>query len=507
MPTQKHVVPTEVASLPEGQMKEVTLGETKVLLARVNGTLHAVAAACPHYGMPLAEGLLCGSMLRCAWHQSTFDITTGKLLEPPALDGLATYPISVEDGQVIVTIPEAPTTPPAAPQAASDTRTFVILGAGAAGTAAAQALRDLGFGGRVVLVTAERDQPYDRPNLSKEFLAGQIPADYLPLRPELFYTNANITLLHQRADAIDPAGRTIHFADGSTVTYDKLLLATGAEPRQLTVPGAELANVQTLRSRADCDRLIAAATSCGVHNVVVIGASFIGMEVAAALRERKLDVTVVTPDAVPFQRVLGPEVGGFFQRLHERHGVHFRLNARVDRLDGDHTVRQVTLAAGEQLPAQLVVVGIGVRPATDLLPAQWRDDRGAIPVDEFLRVRQAQHVFAAGDIARYPDPRGDGSLRIEHWRVAEQQGRLAARNMLRDAAEPFVAVPYFWSFQFGVGLDYVGHAGRWDRVQIDGNLAAADFTAYYVRDNRVIAASSCGRSRQMSALLEIMKRD
>src|SRR5438552_8185566 len=287
-----HRIP--IAGLPaEGQMKELDLGGTKVLLARVNdGELHAMQATCPHYGMPLVEGLLCGSTLRCAYHQSLFDITSGKLLDPPALEGLTTYPLRVENGVAMVMLPDQPPVGVPAERMGED-RTFVIVGAGAAGTSAAVALRELGFRGRITLVTAEAQQPYDRPNLSKEFLAGKIPADYLPLRPDEFYTQQQITLLHQRVTAIDPAARAVHFADGSSLVYDKMLLATGAEARRLDVPGSDLGNVMTLRSREDCERLIAAASRGG--RVVVVGSSFIGMEVAASLREREMDVAVVTP--------------------------------------------------------------------------------------------------------------------------------------------------------------------------------------------------------------------
>jgi NADPH-dependent 2,4-dienoyl-CoA reductase/sulfur reductase-like enzyme/nitrite reductase/ring-hydroxylating ferredoxin subunit len=494
--------------LSDGQLREVDAGGTRVLLARVKGVIHAVTAACPHYNMPLAEGLLCGSTLHCAYHQSAFDLSTGKLLEPPALDGLVVYPVRVEDGQVLVTATpgSAPTCPPkmVKPDPTTDGRTFVILGGGAAGNAAAQALREFDFRGRIVLVTADSQSPYDRPNLSKEYLSGEIPADYLLLRPAEFYADFGIELLHRQATGVDPAARAIRFSDGSTLTYDKLLLALGATPRELDVPGmAGLENVMTLRTRDDCERLIAAAKQA--KNLVVVGSSFIGMETAASLRHRGLAVTVVAPDAAPFERVMGKEVGGFFQRLHERNGVSFRFGAQVARFDGNGKVSAVQLKNGEKLPADLVIVGIGVRPATDFLPAEWRDERGAVAVDEFLRVpSQAETVSAAGDIALYPDARGGGPTRVEHWRVAEQQGRHAARNLVLPPT-PFDDVPFFWSYQFGVGLDYVGHAGQWDEVVIDGQMDAGDFTAYYVKAGQITAASGSGRSKQMTALLELMR--
>lgn len=494
--------------LRDGQMREVKAGETRVLLVRVEGTIHAVSAACPHYSMPLVEGLLCGSTLTCVYHQSTFDVSSGKLLEPPALDGLMKYPVRLENGQVLVTVKagSAPSCPPkmAKPDPATDKRTFVILGGGAAGNAAAQALREFDFLGRIVLVTADTRSPYDRPNLSKEYLSGEIPADYLPLRPAEFYADFGIELLHRQATGVDPAARTIRFSDGSSLPYDKLLLALGATPRELDVPGARtLENVMTLRTRDDCERLIAAAKQA--KHLVVIGSSFIGMEVAASLRKRGLAVTVVTPDAAPFERVLGKEVGGFFQRLHERNGVKFRFGQQVARLDGNGQVSGVQLKNREKLPADLVVVGIGVRPATDFLPAEWRDERGAVTVDEFLRLpSHAETVSAAGDIARYPDAHGGGATRIEHWRVAEQQGRHAARNLVLPPTR-FEEVPFFWSYQFGVGLDYVGHAGQWDEVVIDGQMDTGDFTAYYVKAGRILAASGSGRSKQMTALLQLMR--
>jgi len=500
-PTEHLVCPA--TDLPEGVLKEFTIGDTAVLLARVAGQIHAVGATCPHYALPLKDGILHGTRLRCPWHHSCFDITTGAMVEPPSLDDLPRFPVRIDAGQVFVRLPLKPPTsrPPAcASHDSTGTRTFAIVGGGAAGVTAAQTLRAAGYRGRLLLITAEDALPYDRPALSKNFLNGE-PLDHpLPLHPDDFYSECDIEPLHQRVTSLDPATHMMTFADGTSLHYDAALLATGSQPRKLDVPGESLEGVFTLRSLADANKLLAAMKNAS--RAVVIGSSFIGMETAACMRQRGLAVTVISSESTPFEKILGPEVGDLFRQIHEDHGVSFRFNAKVAKFEGQDRIAGAILSTGERIPTDLAIIGVGVDPITDYLRGIPTNDDGSVTVDRFLRV--AEGLYAAGDIARFPDPCTGEPLRIEHWRTAEQHGRVAALNMLGQPT-PFEGVPYFWSFQFGVGLDYVGHAEKWDEIHIDGDIGKQDFTAFYLRGQTMLAASGCNRSTQMAALAELMR--
>ena len=505
MPTQEHAVLAD-AELAEGQLKAVRAGETAVLLSRDGGRVFATAAVCPHYKLPLEKGKVCGGRLRCPWHESGFDLATGEVREPPALDGLATYPVRVEGGQIHVTVDAdqpAHVDPPNRATGTSDQH-VVILGGGAAGNAAAEALREFGFAGRVTLVTADAARPYDRPNLSKKYLAGQMEAKGLPLRDAAYYAGRGITLTHRTAAGLDTAAKRVTFADGGAMGYDKLVLALGSTPKRLDVPGGDLAGVFTLRTRADADRIIAAAGR--VRRAVVVGASFIGMETAACLTQRGVSVTVVTPAAAPFEPKM-PGVGAFFQTLHEGHGVRFRLGAKVASLAGHGRVSGVVLEAGGTVPADLVIVGVGVRPATAWLPKDRVGEDGGVSVDETLAVPGTDGtVYAVGDIAKYPDWMSGGRpTRIEHWRLAEQHGRHAAAN-IAGPVKPFREVPFFWTNQFGKSMDYLGHAEQPDDVIVDGDVAGGTFLVYYVKDGTVAAAAGMQRKQDVMALMELMRR-
>ncbi len=492
------------SDLGDGEMKEVSAGETRILLARVGGEFHAVGATCPHYGAPLAEGALCGTRIICPWHHACFDVTTGALEEPPALDSLPRYEVRVREGRVMARVPakaEDRVAPRMSRRDASDTRLFVILGAGAAGYAAAQTLREDGFRGRVALVTREDRAPYDRPNLSKDYLQGQAEPEWMPLRPEEFYEKHDIGLLcEHEVTRVNAAAKTITFHGGDTLAYDALLVATGGSPRRLNIPGSDLKNVCLLRAFHDADSII--ETAGRSKRVVVVGASFIGMEAAASLRARGLDVTVVAPSREPFESVLGPEVGALFRRVHEERGVKFKLGSIVYRFEGTGVVEAVALEGGECVEADMVVAGVGVHPATGFLEGVNLQEDGGVVVDAHMRA--ADGLYAAGDIAAFPDPRTGERVRIEHWRTAQQQGRIAAHNMAgRPAA--FDGVPFFWTRQFDTGLLYVGHASRWDEIVYSGNVAAQDFVALYVKGGRVLAAAGVNRDRDMAALEELFR--
>jgi len=495
------------SDLRDGEMKEVSVGETRILLARVDDKFHAVSATCPHYGGPLAEGVLCGTRVVCPWHHAAFNIVNGDLEDPPALDALISYDVRVEGERILVNVPDDAkdrrTPEMVRHDALSDPRQFVIIGAGAAGYAAAQTLREEGFRGSLVMITREDRAPYDRPNLSKDYLHGHAEPEWMPLRPEQFYRGHDIKLLLKKeVSRVEPHAKKITFESGETMDYDALLVATGGAPVRLNIPGSDLKNVCLLRSFADADSIIETATRS--QRAVVVGASFIAMEAAFSLRERGLDVTVVAPSQEPFETTLGAEIGEVFRREHEAHGVRFKLGCIVYRFEGNHQVEAVMLDNGERIETDMVVVGAGVRPVTQFLEGVELDESGAVVVDS--RLRAAEGVYAAGDIASFVDTRRGKRERIEHWRTAQQQGRTAARNMVgRDVA--FEGVPFFWTRQFDVGLLYVGRATSWDEIVYRGEVSSRDFLAFYVKDNRVLAVAGMNRDAEMAAVEELMRLD
>ena len=507
-------------------MKALKLNGQKVLLVRLDGHYYAYGGACPHEGGPLGDGVLCEGHVRCPWHQAVFDGRTGHVEQPPALDDLAPLEVRVDGDKILVALPEdtpGPRTPemadynptadaeaatgrtdaaPARPteEKLRQGRTFVIVGAGAAGLAAAQALRAEGYQGKITMLTREPHAPYDRTALSKSYLEDP-DADRPVLRPGGFYRKHGIELLTGcEVTAVDVGARRVSCADGSELACDKLLLATGAVPRRLDVEGADLPGVFLLRSLADNEALRSAAETA--KRAVVIGASFIGMEVAASLRGRGIEVTVVAPESVPFERTLGPDIGRMYREKHEAEGVTFRLGQTVDRFDGDGALQGVELAGGDRLDADLAVVGVGVRPATDYLQGLDLHDDGSVPVDANLRA--AEDVYAAGDVARFPDWRTGEPVRIEHWRLALQHGQVAGRN-LAGRAQPYDDVPFFWTNQYWVITQDGGRAGQWDEIVVDGDVGQQNFVAFYVKDGRVFAAAGCERDQAMGRIAEMLR--
>lgn len=471
-------------TLSEGAIVAGTVGTSRVVLVRTEGRLFAVGANCTHYRGPLADGLVVGTTIRCPWHHAAFSLETGEALRAPALDPIGCWRVEERDGTVFVrerielqSTPAAAFTPPAS---------VVIVGGGAAGHAAADMLRREGYSNPVTIVSADRDAPVDRPNLSKDYLAGEAQDDWIPLWPPELYEERRIALrLSSPVSAIDPAARTVTLEDRSRLEYGALLLATGADPVHLPVPGSTYEQLLYLRSFADSQRIIERAA--GARRAVVVGASFIGLEVAASLRTRGIAVDVVAPDQFPLERVMGAEVGQFIKGLHEEHGVTFHLGNTVASIHAG----KVILSGGPSLDADLVVMGVGVRPSTMLAEAAGLAvDRGVL-VNEFLET-SAPGIYAAGDVARWPDPHTGERIRVEHWVVAQRQGQVAARNIL-GAREPFDAVPFFWSQHYDIAIRYVGHAERWDSVRVDGSLEARDAAVSFWNGGRRLAVATISR--------------
>jgi apoptosis-inducing factor 3 len=471
-----------LSSLAEGAM---LLGQAQgepVILVQQRGELFAIGAVCTHYGAPLAQGLLVADTVRCPWHHACFSLRTGEALRAPALNPVPCWRVEQRDGKAFVRERLENANRRAPPATSTMPGSVVIVGGGAAASAAAETLRREGYAGRLTMLSADESVPYDRPNLSKNYLAGSAPEDWIPLRSPEFYKEQNIDLrLGVRAAAIDTANRQVELADGGRHAYDALLIATGAEPVRLALPGGDLPHVHYLRTFADSRVLVGRASMS--KRAVVIGASFIGLEVTASLRARNIDVHVVGREACPMEKILGADVGNLIRRLHEEHAVKFHLGTTATSIDE----RSVTLQSGESIPADLVVIGVGVRPSIALAEqAGLAIDRG-ITVNEYLET-SVPGIFAAGDIARWPDRLTGERIRVEHWVVAERQGQTAARNIL-GRRERFDAVPFFWTEQYDFGLAYVGHAEQFDKVEIDGQLDAHDCTITYRRDGQKLAVA------------------
>jgi NADPH-dependent 2,4-dienoyl-CoA reductase/sulfur reductase-like enzyme/nitrite reductase/ring-hydroxylating ferredoxin subunit len=488
------------ADLQEGIPRLVKAGDDDVYLVRIDGTVRAVGNKCPHYECPLNEGTLVGHIVVCRCHDARLDVTTGRMVSPPALNDLPVYPVRIEAGDVLVGPVEKPRFPKAG---GTDSRTFIIVGAGAAGNAAAETLRREGFAGRIVMMTSEKDPPYDRPNLSKEFMSGKAKPEWMPLRNAKFYQNQNIEVLTDTTvTSLDARRKTVSLNGGAAMSFDKALLATGGAPRTLPIPGADGEGCFNLRSFADARSILEAAT--GAKKAVLIGAGFIGMELASSLGERGLAVEVVAPEALPFAQLVGERVALYLKKRHQEKGVVFHLGATVRQISGARGAKAVILADATRLEADFVIFGTGVLPVVGYLAGTGLVKDGGVPVNDRLETTAAD-VYAAGDIAIVPDPIEGRGMRIEHWVVAERQGQHAARAMLGSAAG-YDEVPFFWTRQTGISLKHVGSTGAWDALAFRGDVEGGKFVAGYYRKGTLVAAAGVGLPTELTAIELMLRR-
>jgi len=496
------------ADLQPGQMRVVEISNKKVLLLHTtDGHWGAYDAACPHAGGPLEKGALCGTHLICPWHKGCFSASNGAVLEPPSLESLRSYFLEVSEDEIRID-PDRTNLKKDAPDRrkinSKSNQTFVVLGAGAAGTAAVRELRALGFAGRLVMISREQRSPYDRTLLSKMYLSGQIDSSQLPLQPKSLLSDCQVEFIVAEIHCVDSAKHTIGFKNGfPALHYDELLVATGGKPKPLPLPNSN-SQPFVLRNVEDADRLIAAAE--GAKSAVMIGASFISMEVASALLERGLAVTIISRDRIPLIKQLGAEMGQLILEKHVKKGIRFLLQADVLEISHDRSASNVRLKNGQELKADLVVTGIGIEPATEFLRDVPRNEDQSLSVDAFMRVLGVDSMYAAGDLANFPLPGSNNQrARIEHWRVAQQQAKTAAANMM-GLEHPYEKVPYFWTYHYGVRYEFFGRIPEHRKLLIEGDLEAPNFVAAYVANGRCDAFFAANRESETASLLDYMQR-
>jgi len=478
-----------VRDLADGAIAVGKAAGDDVVLVRRGDEFFAVGATCTHYHGELSQGLVVGDTLRCPLHHACFSLRTGEALRAPALDPLPRWHVERIDDRVFVRekLPELGRKQLCrSADGHMAPASVVIIGGGAAGLGAAEMLRREGYDGPLTLISADDWPPYDRPNLSKDFLAGAAPDEWMRLRLPEYYREQKIELLlNARVSALDIPARQVHLENGTMYGFEALLIATGSEPVQLQIEGATSSQLHYLRTFSNARAIVSRAASA--RRVAVIGASFIGLEVAASLRSLGIAVDVIAPGSQPMERVMGPEVGLMVRELHEAHGVVFHMGETISKIEGS----ALLLTGGGTVEADFVVLGVGVRPSVTLADkAGLTTDRGIV-VDEYLET-SASGIFAAGDVARWPDPHSGEMIRVEHFVVAEQQGQVAAKNIL-GRRERFDAVPFFWSQQYDVAINYVGHAENWDSVEIDGSLHARDCSVSYKRGGKTLAFATISR--------------
>jgi NADPH-dependent 2,4-dienoyl-CoA reductase/sulfur reductase-like enzyme/nitrite reductase/ring-hydroxylating ferredoxin subunit len=480
----------DVERVPDGGIVAGDVGNKHVFVWRSGSRLKAYGADCPHLGGPLNKGIVVGGSVRCPWHHACFKLATGEATSAPAFDSLLEYPVVLQDTRFSVK-PAPGKAPIRAANRRASPETMMIIGGGAAGFAAADAIRKLGWAGGITMFSEEGEQPYDRTLLTKDYLEGSFGDDRLPIAQHSL-SDLGVDFEVETVEHIDPENKRVHLGNGDQRPYTKLLLATGAAPRRLDVSGGDLPHVMVLRSLQDCRRILANVINGA--RVAVIGGSFIAMEAAASFAGRGLSVDVISPAEHPLEKVLGRELSDLVLEAHSQKGVRLHLGSEVAWIEN----RQIILQGGERIEADLIVIGIGVEPRLQLAEAAGLGlDRGVL-VDSHLQTNDP-NIFAAGDIARWPDPHTGESIRVEHWVVAERQGQVAAANMLsRDRT--FTMVPFFWTKHLDLSIRYVGYAEKWDETLIEGHLAHRDCLVRFRRGGRDLAVATVGRDKQSLAV-------
>ncbi|WP_060483366.1 FAD-dependent oxidoreductase [Pseudomonas sp. NBRC 111119] len=492
-----HHAVAHLSDLDDQRPLRVQAGSEELILLRQGDQVHAFQGTCPHAGAPLDEGRVCDGMLICPWHKAAFALGDGAVCEPPALTGLQRYKAWVQDARVWVDDRPLPKPQPAR---RSDARCFVVVGAGAAGTAAVATLLDQGFAGRLVWIDQERHPAYDRTALSKFVLAGKMPPDEVPalLEPDDL-RKGQLERKHAKVRSLNSQKRQLLLADGQRIDYDACLVATGAKPRRVDVPGSTLAGVYTLRTRDDAEQLLDAATPG--EPVVIVGDGFIGLEAASALCEYGAQVHVVSRHDVPLAKQLGERIGKSIRALHQSKGVTFHGPADVVAIEGDEQAQAVLLSTGERLATALVLLGTGVEPVTGFIQGVALADDKSLQANVEMRV--ADGLWAAGDIATFP--LSGHPVRIEHWRLAQQHGVIAAANMLGEKRH-YADVPYFWTFHHGQRYERLGHAQTWDQMEYVGAPESGDFIALQCTAGQVQAVIAKGYADAMMVLSQRMRR-
>jgi NADPH-dependent 2,4-dienoyl-CoA reductase/sulfur reductase-like enzyme/nitrite reductase/ring-hydroxylating ferredoxin subunit len=490
---------SQTNDLQNGEMKTLkTDNDLEVLLIKLEDRFYALEPYCPHYGAPLESGIFSDKKIMCPWHHAMFEAETGNLVEPPALNGLTRYQLNIRGSDIfLVTETDAPERPHDKTKKKDD-RQFLIIGGGAAGNAAARNLREQGFEGRILVVSADSQAPYDRTNLSKDFLTGEMDPEWLPLNDKNFYEENDIELmLNQHVIHVNEKQKEVELDNKKRLKYDKLLVATGGRPKKPEIPGINLENIMTLRSVKDAEKILASAQRS--KQIVILGASFIGMESAQNLASEERKINVIAPETIPFARVFGEEIGNLIRGKMEDGGIHFYLGNTITEFRGNRKIEEIVLENGDVIPAEMAVIGVGIEPVTDFMPQFKKAADGGLLTDIYLQVEN--DIFAAGDIATFPYWKTDELIRVEHWRVAEQLGRIAAYNMLEKKKKVEIT-PFFWTNLAGIDIRYSGYTGKWDTKFIHGDLSAEEFLVYYTEGDHVNAVLGVNRDQQMAIIEE-----
>nr|AZL94761.1 membrane-bound monodehydroascorbate reductase [Nephromyces sp. MMRI]AZL94763.1 membrane-bound monodehydroascorbate reductase [Nephromyces sp. MMRI] len=497
----------DIQQFKEGEMYQIKIlgGKESVLLSLQNGNFFCVGNSCAHYGAPMHKGVLGSGYVTCSYHNAQFDLTTGKALNGPSMDGLPKFETKQKDGKLYAILPKTlplniePTFIKRDPQ---DNRVFIIIGSGPGGYSAAETLRQEGYTGKIILISDESFPPYNRPALSKNL---KVKVDNILLREEKFF-NDKLELefmKNTKVESVEPVTHTVKLASGSILKYDKVLIATGSTPNQLNVPGSNLNNIFVLRNIED-NNSIQNFSKEGAR-VVIIGSSFIGMELASAMNKLGVKVTIISNSKTPFESSLGSRIGNALKNLFEQKGVEFFLNSKIKCFRGKSgNVNGVELDNGEVIQADAVIYGIGVTPNTSILKNITKRSDGSLEVDPFMKVVNSQDVFVAGDIASFPYFKTGELIRSEHWNSAMNQGRIAAKNMMNKFV-PYSEIPFFWSSFFGKSIRFSGFAKEYDDICYEGEVDKLNFIAYFTKNQKVIAVAYMGMDNFTSIASEAIK--